>query len=57
MLRVMKVGEFNADGFGPPPDCDPKKKPTFDLKAPADAGPGTPSGGGGVEVEASVNVN
>jgi hypothetical protein len=23
---------FNADGFGPPPDCDPKTPPTFDMK-------------------------
>jgi hypothetical protein len=23
---------FNADGFGPPPACDPARKPTFDLK-------------------------
>jgi hypothetical protein len=23
---------FNADGFGPPPACDPERKPTFDLK-------------------------
>jgi hypothetical protein len=25
--------EFNSDGFGPPPDCDPKTPPAFDLKA------------------------
>lgn len=25
--------KFNADGFGPPPDCDPKTPPTFDLKS------------------------
>lgn len=24
--------EFNADGFGPPPACDPNKAPSFDLK-------------------------
>ena len=24
--------KFNAEGFGPPPDCDPKTPPTFDLK-------------------------
>jgi hypothetical protein len=24
--------EFNADGFGPPPTCDPNRKPTFDLE-------------------------
>ncbi|MDI1444442.1 VWA domain-containing protein [Polyangium sp. 6x1] len=27
--------KFNADGFGPPPDCDPKTPPAFDLKEPA----------------------
>jgi hypothetical protein len=25
--------KFNADGFGPPPECDPKTPPSFDLKA------------------------
>jgi hypothetical protein len=25
---------FDAEGFGPPPKCDPKKKPKFDLKRP-----------------------
>jgi hypothetical protein len=24
--------KFNADGFGPPPDCDPKAPPSFDMK-------------------------
>jgi len=28
---------FNADGLGPPPECDPKTPPSFDLKAPQDA--------------------
>jgi len=28
--------KFAADGFGPPPDCDPKTPPAFDLKEPAD---------------------
>jgi hypothetical protein len=23
---------FDADGFGPPPQCDPERKPTFDLE-------------------------
>jgi hypothetical protein len=23
---------FNAEGFGPPPDCNPKTPPTFDMK-------------------------
>jgi hypothetical protein len=28
---------FKADGFGPPPDCDPKTPPSFDMKTvPAD---------------------
>ncbi|HVY48319.1 MAG TPA: VWA domain-containing protein [Minicystis sp.] len=25
--------KFTADGFGPPPDCNPNTPPTFDLKA------------------------
>jgi len=29
--------KFNADGFGPPPECDPKAPPSFDLKTPANA--------------------
>ena len=24
---------FDADGFGPPPHCDPERKPTFKLDA------------------------
>jgi hypothetical protein len=24
--------KFNANGFGPPPDCDPKTPPTFNMK-------------------------
>lgn len=24
--------KFNAEGFGPPPDCDPKTPPSFDMK-------------------------
>jgi hypothetical protein len=31
--------KFNADGFGPPPDCDPKTPPAFDLKEPPKAEP------------------
>lgn len=30
--------KFNANGFGPPPECDPKTPPTFDMKK-ATAGP------------------
>ncbi|MGB1275906.1 MAG: hypothetical protein ACPG77_09155 [Nannocystaceae bacterium] len=28
---------FNADGFGPPPECDPERKPDFKLEASARA--------------------
>jgi von Willebrand factor type A domain-containing protein len=44
--------KFLADGFGPPPECDPNSPPTFDMKAvtdPTTAGNGTSS--------ASVNAN
>lgn len=44
--------EFTADGFGPPPDCDPETKPAFDLKAPVDED----GGGGGGSVKGSVEV-
>ncbi|MFB6374651.1 MAG: hypothetical protein ABEN55_16370 [Bradymonadaceae bacterium] len=33
--------KFNADGFEPPPKCDPERKPTFDLEDV------TPEGQGG----------
>jgi len=46
--------KFNADGFGPPPDCDPKTPPTFSLKA--SEAPPDPSGGGKIEVKAKVKV-
>lgn len=29
---------FNADKFGPPPECDPEKPPKFDMKAPIEDG-------------------
>jgi hypothetical protein len=38
VAKKEKVGEgaleytFSADDFGPPPNCDPEKKPSFDLK-------------------------
>lgn len=38
VARAKDAGEgsleytFNADGFGPPPACDPERKPSFDLK-------------------------
>lgn len=31
--------KFTADGFGPPPDCDPKAPPSFDLKKVSDTPP------------------
>ncbi len=47
--------KFNSDGFGPPPDCDPKTPPTFDLKA-VDKN-GKPTGGSaGASVNASGSV-
>ncbi|MCX4240606.1 VWA domain-containing protein [Paraliomyxa miuraensis] len=48
--KARKKGEttwtFDAAGFGPPPDCDPNRQPTFKLDAvtPKD---GEDSGGGG----------
>jgi hypothetical protein len=56
------VYKFKADGFGPPPDCDPNTKPAFDLKAPVEAGPGgTPKadakGSVKVEVKASGDAS
>lgn len=39
--RARKSGEtswtFDAKGFGPPPDCDPERKPSFKLDASAEA--------------------
>jgi hypothetical protein len=46
---------FNADGFGPPPDCNPNTPPAFELKGSAPSGDG--SGGGKVEVKAGASVN
>jgi hypothetical protein len=51
--------KFNADGFGPPPDCDPKTPPSFDLKAtaPADESGGGGGGKAGASVKASGSVS
>jgi hypothetical protein len=46
--------KFNADGFGPPPDCDPKTPPSFDLKATSP--PPGDDDGGGPSVKGSANV-
>lgn len=47
--------EFNADGFGPPPECNPNTPPSFDLKATAPS-EDSDSGGAGVEASGSVKV-
>ena len=46
--------KFNSDGFGPPPDCDPKTPPTFDLKAVDKNGKAT--GSAGASASGSVGV-
>ncbi|MGK3991135.1 VWA domain-containing protein [Sorangium sp. So ce136] len=50
--------KFNADGFGPPPECDPNTPPSFDLKAttPAPDGDGGGSGGAKANFKASAGV-
>jgi hypothetical protein len=52
--------KFVADGFGPPPDCDPNAPPTFDLKVvvdPTTAGPGGAADArGGIHVNAGVSA-
>ena len=45
--------DFNADGFGPPPDCDPNAPPSFPLKTNGQPVEGGASGGDG---KASVKV-
>jgi hypothetical protein len=44
--------KFNADGFGPPPDCDPKTPPSFDLKKVTS----DPSGGGSSGASAGASA-
>jgi hypothetical protein len=44
--------KFIADGFGPPPDCDPNAPPTFDMRAVTD-----PIAAGAGDVKAGVNLN
>src|SRR6185503_1540335 len=43
--------KFVADGFGPPPDCDPNTPPAFDMKAPIDSTEGG-EGPGKIDVKA-----
>lgn len=49
--------EFDATGFGPPPQCDPEREPTFDMKQvePAtDAKDRSDRRGGGTKAAAGV---
>ncbi len=48
--------EFTAKGFGPPPKCDPNKKPKFDMKRPELDTEDGGSGKGSAGVDASVTV-
>jgi hypothetical protein len=51
--------KFVADGFGPPPDCDPNTPPTFDIKTPTDpttAGAGDVKAGGSVSAGATAGA-
>ena len=47
--------KFTAEGFGPPPECDPKTPPAFDMKAPLE-GEGDAPAKGGADVKASGSV-
>ena len=49
--------KFNADGFGPPPDCDPKAPPTFDLKTVTTADDRKDPPAPAVGVKASVKAS
>lgn len=48
--------KFNADGFGPPPDCNPNTAPNFTLKATAPADDSGGGASGGVSVKANATV-
>jgi hypothetical protein len=53
--------DFNADGFGPPPECDPNTPPVFPLKTGelVDTGKiqGDSGSGGKVKVKASASAS
>ncbi|WP_293247580.1 VWA domain-containing protein [Nannocystis sp.] len=52
--------EFNADGFGPPPDCDPNTPPSFPLKTngqPVEGGDGGGGGKGGASVKVKASAS
>lgn len=48
--------KFSAEGFGPPPDCDPTKPPAFDLKAGPPADESSGGAKGSVQVKAGASV-
>jgi von Willebrand factor type A domain-containing protein len=51
--------KFVADGFGPPPDCNPNAPPTFDMRVvtdPATAGTSDVKAGANGSVSAGVRV-
>jgi hypothetical protein len=48
--------KFNADGFGPPPDCDPKTPPSFDLKKVTNDPNASGGGSAGASAGGSVTV-
>ncbi|WP_245677917.1 vWA domain-containing protein [Chondromyces crocatus] len=49
--------KFSAEGFGPPPECNPDTPPTFDLKDTRPQGSDDKGGGPGVKASGSVKVN
>ncbi len=51
--------DFNADGFGPPPDCDPNTPPSFPLRTngvPVEDGGNSGGGGANVKVKATASA-
>lgn len=48
--------KFSADGFGPPPECDPKTPPAFDMKNTTPAEDKGDDGGGSVKANAEVKA-
>ncbi len=48
--------QFSADGFGPPPDCDPTKPPAFELKGAVPSEDGDSGAKGSVEVKAGASA-
>jgi hypothetical protein len=52
--------KFVADGFGPPPDCDPNAPPTFDMKSvsdPTTTGAGDLKAGAGIHASVSAGAS